>query len=62
MNADDHSFREKPLCPNCRKPMRFARAIPGIGGLPELLTFECRICAISVTDTRAELTERKIAS
>jgi hypothetical protein len=62
MNADDHNFKEKLLCPNCRKPMRFAGALPGIGALPELLTFECRLCAVSMTDTKGELTERRIAS
>ena len=29
--------------------MRFARSIPALGALPELLTFECRDCIEAVT-------------
>ena len=35
--------------------MRFARAIPGIGGLPELWTFECVHCAEATTEEKAKL-------
>jgi hypothetical protein len=44
-----------PICPKCGKPMRFARAIPGIGALPELWTFECRDCAEATTEEKATL-------
>jgi hypothetical protein len=33
--------------------MRLARAIPGIGALPELWTFECRDCAEVTTEEKA---------
>jgi len=42
-----------PICPKCGRPMRFARAIPGIGALPELWTFECRGCAEVTTEEKA---------
>jgi len=32
--------------------MRFVRAIPGIGALPELWTFECRDCAEATTEEK----------
>jgi hypothetical protein len=35
--------------------MRFARAIPRIGALPELWTFECRDCAEATTEEKATL-------
>ncbi len=38
-----------PLCPHCGQPMRLARTVPRLGGLPELHTFECRPCGISLT-------------
>jgi hypothetical protein len=34
--------------------MRFASAIPGIGALPELWTFECRECAEAITEAITE--------
>jgi hypothetical protein len=51
--------RPKPtlLCPDCGKPMRLARTIPGIGALPELLTFECKPCAEVITKAKDELVE-----
>ncbi len=50
-----------PICPHCGKPMRLARTIPGIGGLPELYTFSCRECGTAVTQA-AEPGERRPAS
>jgi hypothetical protein len=35
--------------------MRFARALPGIGALAELWTFECRDCAEATTEEMATL-------
>ncbi len=49
-----------PSCPNCGKPMRLVRTIPGIGGLPELYTFSCRECGTAVTQA-AQLGERRPA-
>lgn len=39
-----------PLCPSCGRPMRFVRAIPRLGALPELRTYECLACAVTYTD------------
>jgi transposase-like protein len=39
-----------PLCPSCRRPMLFKRAIPRVGGLPELRTYECTACGVSYTE------------
>ncbi len=44
--------RPTPICPKCEKPMRFARAIPGLGALPELWTFECRDCFEATTEEK----------
>jgi transposase-like protein len=38
-----------PLCPHCGQPMRLARIVPRLGGLPELRTYECRACGVSFT-------------
>ena len=40
-------------CPGCRKAMRFVRAMPGIGGLPDLWTFDCRGCAMVITGAKS---------
>ena len=49
--------RPKPTlaCPHCGKPMRLAQVIPGIGALPELLTFECKACAEVTTKATQDL-------
>jgi len=39
-----------PNCPHCAKPMRLARTIPRLGGLPELRTYECRACGVTFTE------------
>jgi hypothetical protein len=41
---------KSPICPVCGKPMRFARSIPGIGGLPELRTYDCKMCKTAETE------------
>lgn len=35
--------------------MRFVRSIPGIGALPELWTFQCEACGVSLTEEKAAL-------
>ncbi len=37
-------------CAGCGRPMRFVRAVPGLGGLPELRTFECKACGVMITE------------
>ncbi len=49
------SFTPKLACPNCGKSMRFVRAIPGIGALPELWTFECMACTAVMTESKEEV-------
>ena len=40
-------------CPSCGAAMRLVRSIPKIGGLPELESFECRACRVSITEAVA---------
>jgi len=39
-----------PICPNCGRAMKLARVTPRLGGLPELQTFECRPCGVTLTE------------
>ena len=39
-----------PICPNCGRAMKLARITPRVGGLPELQTFECRPCGVTLTE------------
>jgi hypothetical protein len=32
------------LCPDCREPMKLVKAIPYLGGLPEIFVFYCSRC------------------
>ncbi len=38
-----------PLCPNCAKPMRFVRLIPGVGTIPELYSYYSEACCEAET-------------
>jgi hypothetical protein len=42
-------------CPICGKPMRFMKAIPSLGALPELWTFLCKDCDEMLRDTKANV-------
>ena len=33
-----------PLCPICGEPMKFIKAVPHLGGLPEMFVFYCSRC------------------
>jgi hypothetical protein len=46
----DNQCRELPLCPNCNKPMMRARTWPGLGGLPEMHTYQCKPCSVVFTE------------
>jgi hypothetical protein len=48
-----HEYRPVPSCPSCGAAMRLVRSIPKIGGLPELESFECRACRVSITEAVA---------
>jgi hypothetical protein len=45
-----HEYRPVQCCPSCGAAMRLVRSIPKIGGLPELESFECRACRVSITE------------
>ncbi len=49
MPVDTISTDQFLACPCCGKPMRFARPVPKIDSLPEMQTFECRLCRLAVT-------------
>jgi hypothetical protein len=48
MNA--HTPVQTPRCPGCAGRMLFTRSIPRVGGVPELLIFECRRCGVFYTE------------
>jgi hypothetical protein len=52
MWIDTISTNRLVTCPCCGEPMHFARTVPKIGDLPEMQTFECRLCHLSVTAER----------
>jgi hypothetical protein len=49
MPIDTISTDQLVTCPSCGEPMRFARTVPKVGDLPEMQTFECRLCRLAVT-------------
>jgi len=58
MPMDGEQFRPAPACPSCGKPMRFTRAVPRIAALPELRTYECKQCGVTLTEAD-EASERR---
>jgi hypothetical protein len=46
----EYAYHPTPCCPSCGAVMRYMRSVPKIGGLPELQTFECRACRVSITE------------
>ena len=49
MPIDTISTDRLVTCPSCGELMRFARTVPKVGDLPEMQTFECRLCRLAVT-------------
>jgi hypothetical protein len=49
MNIDTIRTDRLLTCPCCGKTMRFARTVPKVGDLPEMQTFECRLCRLAIT-------------
>jgi hypothetical protein len=49
MSAENasNSAPAPPQCPSCAQPMRLIRRTQRPGGLPDLCTFECRVCGVS---------------
>jgi len=56
-----HETKNTPLCPNCGRPMRFCRAIPRLGALPELRTYDCKACGVSYTEAIEGSGEKDVA-
>lgn len=50
--ASDTALR--PACPNCGRPMHPARMTRGADGLPDLGTFRCGECGVSVVEAAGE--------
>jgi hypothetical protein len=44
-----------PHCPACARVMRLARITSRFGDLPDLYTFECRICGVSHIEAARKL-------
>ncbi len=44
------SAPKQPRCPSCAQPMRLARKTVRFNGLPDLCTFECRTCNVSLAE------------
>jgi hypothetical protein len=49
VRIDTISTNRLVTCPSCGEPMRFTRTVPKVGNLPEMQTFECRLCRLAVT-------------
>ena len=50
----------RPDCPSCGRPMRFTRAVPRVASLPELRTYKCNQCGVTVR--RTERAARRLKS
>jgi hypothetical protein len=64
LQMDSEDRPPTPVCPSCGNPMRFARAIPQDGRLPELWTFDCKECGLAVTEAKdsARMEKSQLAS
>ncbi len=49
MPIDTVSTDRLVTCPCCGELMRLTRTVPKVGDLPEMQTFECRLCRLAVT-------------
>ena len=48
-----------PACPSCGNPMPLVRAIPA-SGLPELRTYDCRQCGVTMTEAATRNSLRRL--
>ena len=46
----NNSAPKPPRCPSCAQPMRLTRKTVRFNGLPDLCTFECRTCNVSLAE------------
>jgi len=54
MDCDNVVPMSGHFCPACGRPMRLALAIPRFGSFPELHTYDCRSCGVSLTEAAKE--------
>ncbi|MGC1778708.1 MAG: hypothetical protein WBB34_12220 [Xanthobacteraceae bacterium] len=50
MDSDNVIPMSRHFCPACGRPMRLVLVIPRFGSFPELHTYECRDCGVSLTE------------
>jgi hypothetical protein len=50
MRPVGHHVTVRPACPNCGRSMHLTRITLGTGGVPDLGTFNCGECGVSVTE------------
>lgn len=49
----------RPACPNCGRSMHMTRITPGMDGLPEVGTFRCGECGVSIFTAISQRSQRK---
>ncbi len=57
MDSDNVVPMSRHFCPACGRPMRLVLVIPRFGSFPELQTYECKGCGVSLTEA-AKATDR----
>jgi transposase-like protein len=50
MDTDNVVPMSRHYCPACGRPMRVVLVIPRFGSFPELHTYECKVCGVSLTE------------
>lgn len=50
MASDNVIPMSRHYCPACGQPMRVVLVIPRFGSFPELHTYECKGCGVSLTE------------
>jgi len=56
--AGDH-VTTRPARPNCGRSMHLARSTPGTDGLPDLFTYSCGECGVSVMEAGNDRVDRR---
>lgn len=54
MDTDNVVPLSRHYCPACGRPMRVVLVIPRFGSFPELHTYECKSCGVSLTEAAKE--------
>lgn len=55
MDSDNVVPMSRHFCPACGRPMRLVLVIPRFGSFPELHTYECRDCGVSLTEAAKDV-------